>query len=55
MTQLIVEITGYYATFKPLAFIGVFLILISLPLYGLSVWLMAKKEKGSIQSSICCP
>lgn len=44
-TQLTVEITGYYATSRPTVSAGVFLTLISLPLYGFGVWLIKRKSK----------
>ena len=42
-TELTVEIIGYYAVFKPLIPTGQLLILTSIPLYGLSIWLIAKE------------
>lgn len=39
-TDLTVEIIGYYVTSRPLIPIGQLLILISTPLYGLSIWLI---------------
>lgn len=45
-TQLTTKIIGYHATFKPLASVGIFLILISLPLYGFGVWLITRKRRS---------
>ena len=52
-TELTVEIIGYYAVFKPLIPTGQLLILTSIPLYGLSIWLIAKRTHRNVnQTSI---
>lgn len=44
-TQLTVEVVGYNAMSRPLTSMGIFLMLISLPLYGFGIWLAAKRGK----------